>query len=208
MNVTSLRFHVMEFLSLNSKVKSSFLEGDQQASMLESCLTFLASLMSIRTNIGKYPLNYIIKTFQTIQYYLLFLGLNESELDRLEMVSLLCMSDRTHSQLMELLPEKCGSPQNKDFDSVLAQVFIYLFILYLLCFMMAQFIVNFKSRFVFFRWLITKLRISKQVARCNRECMYLKQLSGNSFTTPFMFFYERCIEEIFKHLWIVLRNST
>ena len=43
----------MEFLSLNPQVKSSFLEGDQQASMLESCLTFLASLMSIRTNIGK-----------------------------------------------------------------------------------------------------------------------------------------------------------
>lgn len=38
------------------------------------------------------------------------------------MVSLLCMSDRTHSQLMELLPEKCGAPQNKDFDAILAQV--------------------------------------------------------------------------------------
>lgn len=38
------------------------------------------------------------------------------------MVSLLCMSDRTHSQLMELLPEKCGAPQNKDFDLILAQV--------------------------------------------------------------------------------------
>ena len=38
------------------------------------------------------------------------------------MVSLLCMSDRTHSQLMELLPEKCGAPQNKDFDTILAQV--------------------------------------------------------------------------------------
>ena len=49
-------------------------------------------------------------------------GCNEAELDRLEMVSLLCMSDRTHSQLMELLPEKCGAPQNKDFDAVLAQV--------------------------------------------------------------------------------------
>ena len=51
------------------------------------------------------------------------LGANESDLDRLEMVSLLCMSDRTHSQLMELLPEKCGAPQNKDFDAILAQVF-------------------------------------------------------------------------------------
>ena len=49
-------------------------------------------------------------------------GCNESDLDQLEMVSLLCMSDRTHSQLMELLPEKCGAPQNKDFDTVLAQV--------------------------------------------------------------------------------------
>jgi len=55
---------------------------------------------------------------------LLFEGCNEAELDRLEMVSLLCMSDRTHSQLMELLPEKCGAPQNKDFDAVLAQVSI------------------------------------------------------------------------------------
>ena len=47
------RFHVMEFLSLNPRTKSSFLEGEQESSMLESCLTFLASLMSIRTNIGK-----------------------------------------------------------------------------------------------------------------------------------------------------------
>lgn len=54
----------------------------------------------------------------------IFLGANESDLDRLEMVSLLCMSDRTHSQLMELLPEKCGAPQNKDFDAILAQVFV------------------------------------------------------------------------------------
>lgn len=48
-------------------------------------------------------------------------GANESELDRLEIVSLLCMGDRTHSQLMELLPEKCGAPQNKDFDAILTQ---------------------------------------------------------------------------------------
>lgn len=57
-----------------------------------------------------------------------FPGLKESDLDRLEMVSLLCMSDRTHSQLMELLPEKCGSPQNKDFDAVLAQVHLFIVI--------------------------------------------------------------------------------
>lgn len=56
------------------------------------------------------------------KFFVESLGSDESDLDRLEMVSLLCMSDRTHSQLMELLPEKCGAPQNKDFDAILAQV--------------------------------------------------------------------------------------
>ncbi|XP_046637685.1 E3 ubiquitin-protein ligase UBR3-like [Daphnia pulicaria] len=97
------RFHVMELLSMNPLLKSNFLEGEQESTMLESCLMFIASLMSIRTNIGA----------------------NESDLDRLEMVSLLCMSDRTHSQLMELLPKKCWAPQNKDFDAILAQVADY-----------------------------------------------------------------------------------
>ena len=46
------RFHVMELLSMNPRLKSNFLEGEQESVMLESCLTFLASLMSIRTNIG------------------------------------------------------------------------------------------------------------------------------------------------------------
>lgn len=37
---------------MNPLLKSNFLEGEQEAAMLESCLTFIASLMSIRTNIG------------------------------------------------------------------------------------------------------------------------------------------------------------
>lgn len=37
---------------MNPRLKSNFLEGEQEAAMLESCLTFLASLMSVRTNIG------------------------------------------------------------------------------------------------------------------------------------------------------------
>ncbi|KFM58297.1 E3 ubiquitin-protein ligase UBR3, partial [Stegodyphus mimosarum] len=42
------------------------------------------------------------------------------------MVSLLCMSDRTHSQLMDLLPDKCGATsQNKDFESILNKVADY-----------------------------------------------------------------------------------
>jgi hypothetical protein len=40
----------------------------------------------------------------------------------LEMVTLLCIADKTHSQLMELMPERCGTTQNRDFESVLAEV--------------------------------------------------------------------------------------
>lgn len=53
----------------------------------------------------------------------LCLGLNESELAQLEMVTLLCMGDKTHSQLMEFMPEKCGSAaQSRDFEAVLSRV--------------------------------------------------------------------------------------
>lgn len=43
-------------------------------------------------------------------------------MSRLEMVTLLCMGDKTHSQLMELMPERCGTTENRDFESVLADV--------------------------------------------------------------------------------------
>ena len=58
-----------------------------QLQMVESCLIFLVSLLSLRTN----------------------LGLSEEVLTRLEMVSLLCMGDKTHSMLYEHMPEKCGT---------------------------------------------------------------------------------------------------
>ena len=40
----------------------------------------------------------------------------------LEMVTLLCMGDKTHSQLMELMPERCGTTQNRDFEAILRDV--------------------------------------------------------------------------------------
>ena len=55
------RFHVLEFLSVNPASKSNFLEGEQEGNMLENCLTFLASLMSIRTNIGNFGSLQMIK---------------------------------------------------------------------------------------------------------------------------------------------------
>lgn len=72
--------------------------------MMENCLIFLATLSSVRTAIG----------------------MSDADLITLEMVTLLCMSDKTHSQLMELMPERCGnSSQSKDFESVLAKVADY-----------------------------------------------------------------------------------
>uniref|UniRef100_A0A1B6CS83 E3 ubiquitin-protein ligase n=1 Tax=Clastoptera arizonana TaxID=38151 RepID=A0A1B6CS83_9HEMI len=99
------KFHVSDWLSLssNSPSGSGFSEADLDTPMMESCLTFLACLISIRTN----------------------LGASQSFLSQLEMVTLLCMSDKTHSQLMELMPERCGTAQSRDFEPVLNEVADY-----------------------------------------------------------------------------------
>lgn len=49
-------------------------------------------------------------------------GAKPCALSQLEMVTLLCMCDKTHSQLMELIPERCGTVQSRDFESVLTEV--------------------------------------------------------------------------------------
>ncbi|XP_011691605.1 PREDICTED: E3 ubiquitin-protein ligase UBR3 isoform X2 [Wasmannia auropunctata] len=99
------KFHVREWMSLclYHAPQNEYLEGEYDTPMLESCLTFLATLVNVRTN----------------------LGLSDPEMSRLEMVTLLCMGDKTHSQLMELMPERCGTTQNRDFESVLADVAQY-----------------------------------------------------------------------------------
>ncbi|KAL6258401.1 hypothetical protein P5V15_010359 [Pogonomyrmex californicus] len=99
------KFHVREWMSLclYHAPQNEYLEGEHDTPMLESCLTFLATLVNVRTN----------------------LGLSDSDMSRLEMVTLLCMGDKTHSQLMELMPERCGTTQNRDFESVLADVAQY-----------------------------------------------------------------------------------
>ena len=99
------RFHVWNWLSLayeNTENFKEFLESDQILPMLEAALTFLATLITTRTN----------------------LGLSEEEITRKEIVSLLAMGDKTHSQLIDMLPEKCGtqSSQNTYFELVLNKV--------------------------------------------------------------------------------------
>ncbi|XP_034951822.1 E3 ubiquitin-protein ligase Ubr3 [Chelonus insularis] len=99
------KFHVKEWLSLRPirSRQNILLIGEHDTAMMESCLIFLATLISVRTN----------------------LGLTDSEVSHLEMVTLLCMSDKTHSQLMDLMPERCGTTPNRDFEPVLADVAQY-----------------------------------------------------------------------------------
>ena len=51
-------------------------------------------------------------------------GVSERDMTRMEMVTLLCTADRTHSQLKDLLPEKCGVSSHgpPDFSDILKEV--------------------------------------------------------------------------------------
>jgi len=53
--------------------------------------------------------------------------MSASAVTRQEMVGLLCVMDRTHSQLTDALPETCGvSHHNKDYEFIIQQVlFVY-----------------------------------------------------------------------------------
>lgn len=98
------KFHVWEWLSFAPNASSSFLESDQEIPMVEACLTFLATLLCVRT-CG---------------------GISEEEIARLEIATQLCMGDKTHSQLTELLPEKSETVNSPPlFETALAQVSRY-----------------------------------------------------------------------------------
>lgn len=79
---------------------NQFLENEQLMPMLEGALTFLCTLFVVQTN----------------------LGLAEEQITRQEIVTLLCMSDRTHSQLHDLFPEKCGTTNTRAFEPILNQI--------------------------------------------------------------------------------------
>ena len=69
--------------------------------MIESALFFLVSILSNRVN----------------------LGISKEELARLEMVSLLCIQDKTHSMLIDNMPQKNDAlPMQVDlFDRILSE---------------------------------------------------------------------------------------
>ena len=68
-------------------------------------------------------------------------GIGEEELVRKEMASLLCMSDRQHSQLSELMPERSGMSGNSKelFEPTLSKVtcsfcvFVYVYMCACVC---------------------------------------------------------------------------
>ncbi|XP_074659002.1 E3 ubiquitin-protein ligase UBR3-like [Tubulanus polymorphus] len=94
------RFHVFDWVTL-SPIPTLSPRLQHEDALLEGCLTFLATLLGFRNH----------------------WGIGEEELTRIEMVTLLCVSDRTHSQLMDLMPEKCGlSGQTKQFEPILRQI--------------------------------------------------------------------------------------
>ncbi|XP_026278143.1 E3 ubiquitin-protein ligase Ubr3 [Frankliniella occidentalis] len=99
------QFHMKDWLSLATFTNPQhLLDSELETPMLESCLLFLATLVSIRN----------------------YLGDSEASISELEMGTLLCMGDKTHSQLIELMPEKCYPfPQSRDFESILAEVADY-----------------------------------------------------------------------------------
>ncbi|XP_055005615.1 E3 ubiquitin-protein ligase ubr3 isoform X1 [Boleophthalmus pectinirostris] len=77
------RFKVVDLLTMASQHQNAVLDSEQERPMLEGALTFLVILTSLRIH----------------------LGMSDDEILRAEMVSQLCMNDRTHSALLDLIPE-------------------------------------------------------------------------------------------------------
>ncbi|XP_030846700.1 E3 ubiquitin-protein ligase ubr3 [Strongylocentrotus purpuratus] len=106
------RFHVLEWLVVDPNKPAGLLDPERVMPMLEGALQHIAMLVSIRTH----------------------LGMSEIELMRDEIVTLLCMQDRTHSHLQDKIsfsyinhiPEKTGLiNSNGRFDDILNEVADY-----------------------------------------------------------------------------------
>ncbi|XP_055371277.1 E3 ubiquitin-protein ligase Ubr3 isoform X2 [Condylostylus longicornis] len=75
----------------------------EQDSMLEGFLTFLATLATSRTNLGN----------------------DERTQCIIEISALLATENKTHSQLLELMPERSGNVHTKNFEKFLKQLSVY-----------------------------------------------------------------------------------
>ncbi|CAH0715854.1 unnamed protein product, partial [Brenthis ino] len=93
-------FGVREWLSMTPMSPAQAAEQD---AMVEGLLTFLAILVSSRTNLGN----------------------DELTQSRLEVATLLAAGDKTHSQLLELMPERSGNAHTRNFETVLKELSAY-----------------------------------------------------------------------------------
>uniref|UniRef100_A0A6P4F644 E3 ubiquitin-protein ligase n=1 Tax=Drosophila rhopaloa TaxID=1041015 RepID=A0A6P4F644_DRORH len=75
----------------------------EQSSMLEGFLTFLATLVTSRTNLGN----------------------DEATQCIIEISALLATENKTHSQLLELMPERSGNVHTKNFETFLKKLSVY-----------------------------------------------------------------------------------
>ncbi|RZF33108.1 hypothetical protein LSTR_LSTR013279 [Laodelphax striatellus] len=100
----------------NSMVDSDFY-------LLQICATQLPAETFLQTVIDKFHVNDWLSFSSSSSGN--SSGVNSTLLSQLEMVTLLCMGDKTHSQLMELMPERCGTAQSRDFELRLAEVADY-----------------------------------------------------------------------------------
>ncbi|XP_075927773.1 E3 ubiquitin-protein ligase UBR3 isoform X3 [Petromyzon marinus] len=103
------RFKVVDMLTIASKHQNMALEPEHERSMLEGALTFLVLLLGVRTHLG------------------ISNGMSDEEALRAEMVAQLCMSDKTHSNLLDLIPENPNPKSGLSlgsiyFESMLASV--------------------------------------------------------------------------------------
>ncbi|XP_058889679.1 E3 ubiquitin-protein ligase ubr3-like isoform X2 [Acipenser ruthenus] len=99
------RFKVVDLLTMASQHQNAVLDPEHERPMLEGALTFLVLLLSLRIH----------------------LGMADDDILRAEMVSQLCMNDRTHSALLDLIPEnpnpKSGIvPGSSSFEAMLSAV--------------------------------------------------------------------------------------
>lgn len=93
-------FGVNEWFNMGHLSSPQEMEHD---SMLEGMLTFLATLVTSRTNLGN----------------------DEDMKCIIEISALLATSDKTHSQLLELMPERSGNVHTRNFEKYLKQLSIY-----------------------------------------------------------------------------------
>ncbi|XP_045773199.1 E3 ubiquitin-protein ligase Ubr3 isoform X1 [Maniola jurtina] len=93
-------FGVREWLSLTPMSPA---QTSEQYAMVEGLLTFLAILVSSRTNLGN----------------------DELTQSKLEVATLLAAGDKTHSQLLELMPERSGNAHTRNFETVLKELSVY-----------------------------------------------------------------------------------